>query len=72
MRKAETTNSFEKGLISDFNPISTPNNTYTNALNATLLTMNGNENVIQCDMGNGRVETAYLPQGYIPLGTAQL
>ena len=23
-------------------------------------------------MGNGRVETAYLPQGYIPLGTTQL
>ena len=23
-------------------------------------------------MGNGRVETAYLPEGYIPLGTAEL
>mgnify|MGYP001461199444 FL=1 len=23
-------------------------------------------------MGNGRVETAFLPEGYVPLGTAEL
>lgn len=72
MKKAEATNTFDQGLIMDFNPLVTPNNTLSNALNATLITRNGNENVLQNDMGNGRVETAYLPEGYIPLGTTQL
>lgn len=72
MRKAETTNTFSQGLVMDFNPLVTPNNTLSNALNATLITKNGNENVLQNDMGNGRVETAYLPEGYIPVGTTQL
>jgi hypothetical protein len=56
----------------DLNPLTTPNSVMTNALNATLITYNGNENVLQNDMGNGRVETAKLPEGYIPLGTAEL
>lgn len=72
MRKSTTTNTFQEGLVSDFHPISTPNNVLVNALNATLTTMNGNENVLQNDMGNGRVETAYLPEGYVPLGTCSL
>ena len=72
MRKSETTNLFTEGLVMDINPIVTPNNVLCNALNATLITMNGNENVLQNDMGNGRVETAYLPEGYVPLGTTQL
>lgn len=72
MRKSETTNVFTDGLVMDLNPIVTPNNVVTNALNATLITMNGNENALQNDMGNGRVETAYLPEGYVPIGTAEL
>lgn len=56
----------------DLNPLVTPNNVVTNCLNGTLITYNGNENVLQNDMGNGRVETAYLPEGYVPLGTAEL
>lgn len=72
MRKAETTNVFTDGLVMDFNPLVSPSNTLCNALNATLITRNGNENALQNDMGNGRVETACLPEGYIPLGTASL
>ena len=72
MRKSETTNVFTEGLVMDINPIVTPSNVLCNALNATLITMNGNENALQNDMGNGRVETAYLPEGYVPLGTTQL
>ena len=72
MKKAETTNVFNEGLVMDINPLVTPNNVVCNALNATLTTMNGNENALQNDMGNGRVETAFLPEGYIPLGTAEL
>jgi len=48
--------------------MTTPNNVLTDALNATITTMNGNENVLQNDMGNARVESAYLPEGYIPIG----
>lgn len=72
MRKDKTTSTFNKGLIMDLNPLTTPNDVITDALNATLITYNGNEYALQNDMGNGRVETAYLPEGYIPLGTAEL
>lgn len=69
IRKA--TNRFTKGLIMDFSPENTKNEVLTNALNATLLTFNGNELSLQNDMGNGRVETAYLPDGYMPVGTCE-
>lgn len=72
MKRTETVNTFGDGMVLDLNPISTPNNVLTNCLNGTLITFNGNEGVLQNDMGNGRVETAFLPEGYIPLGTTQL
>ena len=72
MLKKSTNNTFDKGLLMDFNPIVTPNNVLTNCLNGTIITFNGNEYALQNDMGNGRVETAYLPEGYIPMGTAEL
>lgn len=65
------TNTLNKGLVMDFNPAVTQDDILTNALNATLLTFNGNEMSLQQDMGNGRVETAYLPEGYIPVGTCE-
>lgn len=64
-------NTFGEGLIMDFAPDVTQASTLTNALNATLLTFNGNESSLQNDMGNCRVESAYLPQGYIPVGTCE-
>ena len=66
--KQEATNTFGEGIIMDLNPLTTPNNVLTSALNATMITYNGNEFVLQNDMGNGRVETAYLPSGYVPVG----
>lgn len=69
MINKETTNTFKDGLVMDLNPITTPNTVLTNCLNGTILTFNGNEHVLQNDMGNGRVETAYLPEGYVPIGT---
>lgn len=72
MRKSEVLNTFAQGLVMDINPSVAPNDGVCNALNATLITMNGNENVLQNDMGNGRVETAFLPEGYVPLGTTEL
>lgn len=55
----------------DFNPTVTKSDCLVNALNATLLTFNGNEMQLQQDMGNGRVETAYLPEGYVPVGACE-
>lgn len=72
MIKEQTVNTFEDGIIMDLEPLKVPKSSLTNALNATLLTFNDNENSLQCDMGNGRVETAYLPSGYVPIGTTSL
>lgn len=64
-------NTFGGGLIMDFAPDNTQNSIMTNALNATLITYNGNEMSLQNDMGNSRVETARLPEGYIPVGSCE-
>ena len=72
MIRNQTVNTFEDGIIMDLEPLKVPKSSLTNALNATLLTFNDNENSLQCDMGNGRVETAYLPSGYVPIGTTSL
>ena len=64
-------NTFSDGLIMDFSPDNTQSSSLTSALNATLVTFNGNEMALQNDMGNGRVETAYLPEGYVPIGTCE-
>lgn len=66
--KSSQTNTFTGGMQKDLHPMTTPNNVLTDALNATITTMNGNESVLQNDMGNARVESAYLPEGYIPIG----
>ena len=68
---ATAKNTFGDGLLMDFAPDNTQATFLTNALNATFLTMNGNEYALQNDMGNGRVETAYLPEGYVPVGTCE-
>lgn len=67
MRK-EAINTFSEGLIMDLHPLTTPNNVLTNCLNGTIITYNGNEFVLQNDMGNGEVHTAYLDKGYVPVG----
>lgn len=72
MKKSSASNTFTDGMVMDFNTIVTPDNVLTNCLNGTLTTFNGNENVLQNDMGNVKVETAFLPKGYVPLGTAEL
>lgn len=69
--KSTAINRFSGGLVMDFNPIITPDNVLTGCLNGTIFTNNGNENVLQNDMGNARVETAFLPEGYIPVGSCE-
>lgn len=64
----QTVNTFTKGLQKDTNPMIQGTDTLTDALNATIVTMNGNEIILQNDMGNRRVDHAYLPEGYEPVG----
>lgn len=66
--KKEAVNTFGEGLVMDLHPLTTPSNVLTNCLNGTIITYNGNEFVLQNDMGNGEVHTAFLPNGYIPVG----
>lgn len=69
--KKETVNTFTEGLSLDSHELSTSNNSLSYALNATLITRNGDEFVLQNDMGNGRVETAFLPAGFVPVGVKE-
>lgn len=55
-------------MIKDLNPLTTPNSVLTDVLNGTIITFNGNEFVLQNDMGNGIVERAKLSPGFLPLG----
>lgn len=64
----QAVNQFNKGLQSDIHPMVQGNDVLSDALNATFVTMNGNEVVLQNDMGNRRVDNAYLPSGYEPVG----
>lgn len=64
----QAVNTFNKGLQSDTHPMVQGSDTLSDALNATFVTMNGNEVILQNDMGNRRVDNAYLPAGYEPVG----
>ena len=50
--KQETVNTFSEGLNYDLNPVVTPNNVLTDAVNGTFVTFNGNELSLQNDAGN--------------------
>lgn len=66
--KEQAVNTFKGGLVMDINPMAGDGTTLSNALNATLLTNNGNELMLQNDMGNGRINKVRLDEGYIPVG----
>ena len=69
-----TTNAFLGGLKQDSHPLTTEQNFLTDALNATLITYNGNEMMLQNDMGNTKIQDSTtgnimgLRDGFIPLG----
>ena len=58
-------------MVKDLNPLTTPNSVLTDVLNGTMITFNGNEFVLQNDMGNGIVERAKLSPGFLPLGVKE-
>lgn len=75
MSKGVAINSFMGGLVSDLNAITTPNSVLTYALNCTGITFNGNELVLQNDMGNTDLtdivsgeDKVALSQGFVPVG----
>lgn len=67
-------NTFSGGLNLDQHPISIDNTSLTDALNATVLTNNGNEIILQNDMGNTLIQDSRtgqiigLSEGFVPLG----
>lgn len=78
MQRQEQTNTFQDGIISDTHPLSTTNTAMTDALNATIVTYNGNEMILQNDMGNARLyvddeQDSYvqLTSGFKPLGVKE-
>jgi len=74
--KKEAINTFSEGLNFDLNPITTPNNILTDAVNGTFITFNGDELALQNDAGNTRIidlsanlsDYVKLTDGYYPLG----
>ena len=68
MGKKATVNGFTGGLSLDLNPLTNTKDVLTDAVNASLVTGNGDEMILQNDMGNIKVPNAILPKGYIPIG----
>lgn len=52
----------------DLHPLTTPNDVLTDCINGTLITYNGNEYILQNDMGNYRLSLAQLDSNFIPIG----
>ena len=69
-----TTNAFQDGIVTDQNALTMPQTALTSALNATIITGNGNEGLLQNDMGNTLIKDSItgnimsLSNGFIPLG----
>lgn len=68
MARQELSNIFQDGLMMDLNPINTPKSVLTDCLNGTYITYNGNEFVLQNDMGNYKLKNCKLPTNFIPVG----
>lgn len=67
----QAVNQFSEGLVTDYNPLLVSNNILTDSLNGTFVTMNGNEKMLQNDMGNAKVEEVHLDNGYVPVGVKE-
>lgn len=76
MSKQIAKNTFTGGLQMDLHPLSSQNTVLTNALNATLVTIDGDEMILQNDMGNlkaiytedGEEYEVTLTEDFIPIG----
>lgn len=68
MARQEATSIFSDGLMSDLHPINTPKSVLTDCLNGTYITYNGNEFILQNDMGNYELKNCKLSTNFIPVG----
>lgn len=68
MARQEIASTFGDGLMMDLNPINAPKSVLTDCLNGTYITYNGNEFVLQNDMGNYKLKNCKLPTNFIPVG----
>lgn len=66
--KQQAINTFTGGLNTDLHPLTTPNDILTDCINGTVITYNGNEYILQNDMGNYKLDKAKLYADYIPIG----
>lgn len=70
----QASNIFTDGLVTDLHPLTTAENKLTDALNATTITFNGNEMILQNDMGNTLIQDTAtgnvmgLSDGFVPVG----
>ncbi len=71
MSRQEATNVFNDGLVSDLNPLTTPDSVLTDCINGSILTYNGNEFVLQNDQGNYKLKNAKLKPNFIPVGVRE-
>jgi hypothetical protein len=78
MSRQEQTNTFQDGIMTDMHPLSANNTTMTDAKNATIITYNGNEMILQNDMGNSKIRVSKdsndyvkLTEGFKPLGVVE-
>lgn len=69
--KQITNSSFNEGLVSDLNPLTTPQTCLSDCVNGTIITFNGNEFTLQSDNGNVKIEGSEIKKGYIPVGAKE-
>lgn len=68
MIKQRTVNTFQGGIVQDANPLNAEQTTLRDCLNGTLISNDGDEMILQNDMGNARVFQIKLDSGYVPVG----
>lgn len=68
MIKQRTTNTFQGGMVQDSNPLNAEQTNLRDCLNGTLISNDGDEMILQNDMGNARVFQIRLDSGYVPVG----
>ena len=75
MSRQESINIFSGGLSTDLHPLTTPNNLLIDAHNATYITFNDNEQILQNDMGNVAIQyesnDINLGEGFVPFGVKE-
>lgn len=69
--KQITNSTFNEGLVSDLNPLTTPQTCLSDCVNGTLITFNGNEFTLQSDNGNVKLKNSEIKPGYIPVGAKE-